>query len=78
MEDNSACVSAINKGYSLAMRYLKRTQKIDLGFLHEVLSSDNYHLEKADTKIHKGDFFTKPLNIPAFREALNRIGVIRA
>ena len=77
MEDNTACISAITKGYSLALRYLKRTQRIDLGFLHEVLNSENYHLEKVDTKVHKGDFFTKPLSLPAFREGLERIGIVR-
>ena len=75
-EDNSATISAIQRGYSPALRYLKRTQRIDIGFLHETTSSPHVFLEKADTAEHKGDFFTKPLNITAFRDALYRINVI--
>ena len=77
MEDNSACISAITRGYSLALRYLKRTQRIDLGLFHEVLDDDSYHLEKVNTKFHKGDFVTKPLSLPAFREGLVRIDIVR-
>ena len=75
-EDNSATISAIQRGYSPVLRYPKRTQRIDIGFLHETTSSPHVFLEKADTAEHKGDFFTKPLNITAFRDALYRINVI--
>ena len=43
----------------------------------EVFDADTYHLEKVDTKMHKGDFFTKHLSIPTFREALIRMGIHR-
>ena len=75
-EDNSATISAITRGYSQALGYLKRTQCVDLGFLHEVTEQEHVHLEKADTSVHKGDFFAKALNITAFRDALARINVI--
>ena len=75
-EDNSPTISTITRGYSQALRYLKRTQRIDLGFLHGVRGQEHVHLEKADTSVHKGDFFTKALNVTAFRDALARINVI--
>ena len=75
-EDNSATISAITRGYSQALGYLKRTQRIDLGFSHEVTEQEHVHPEKADTSVHKGDFFTKALNVTAFRAALARINAI--
>jgi len=35
-EDNAACITSVQKGYSPAMRYIGRTQKVQLGFLHDV------------------------------------------
>ena len=37
MEDNSACVLAIRKGYSPNMRHIQRTQRVSLGMLNEIL-----------------------------------------
>ena len=37
MEDNSACITSCEKGFSPAMRYIGRTQKVNLGFLHDVM-----------------------------------------
>ena len=75
-EGNTATICAIRRGYSPALRYLKRTQRIDLGFLHEAFEQERTHLQKADTGDHKGDFFTKPLGIAAFTAALVKIGMI--
>ena len=75
-EDNYATIGAITRGYSQALEYLKRTQRIDLGFLHKVTEQGHVHIEKADASVHKGDFFTKALNVIAFRDALARINVI--
>ena len=35
-EDNAACITSVTKAYSPAMRYIGRTQKVQLGFLHDV------------------------------------------
>lgn len=78
-EDNSACIIAVNKGYSPAMRYLPRHQKISLAVLHELVAEkgkDNaITLLKVDTSLHKGDMFTKSLAAPSFCKALTRIGL---
>jgi len=37
-EDNNATITAIVKGYSPSLRHLSRTQRISLGFCHEVIS----------------------------------------
>ena len=69
-ENNSATIAAIAKGYSPALRYLRRTQRIDIGFLHEVFEMDENTLEKAATSDHRGDMFTKPLGQGNFVNAL--------
>jgi hypothetical protein len=67
-EDNAACIIAITKGYSPSLRHIKRTQRIALGLLHELLFEDEeqdrdkdavrewgkLRLEKAATAEHKG------------------------
>ena len=79
-EDNSATIVACNKGYSPAMRYVSRTQRIALGFLHDVLSGEETPgegkvvLEKAPTLEHKGDMFTKAMDTSLkFKRALEMI-----
>ena len=79
-EDNAACIIAVAKGYSPAMRYLPRSLRTSLGKLNELTSEVGNpfgvcRVVKADTKIHKGDFFTKALNAPSFREGKARIGL---
>ena len=79
-EDNAACIISVAKGYSPAMRYLPRSLRTSLGKLNE-LTSDDWNpfglcrVVKKDTKEHKGDFFTKALNAPSFREGKARIGL---
>ena len=38
-EDNAAALISANKGYSPAMRGLKRTQRISIGDIHDVVSA---------------------------------------
>ena len=84
MEDNAACVIAIKKGYSPAMRYLKRTQKTSLGLLHGLTENPpppgdgKIKVVKADTAIHRGDMFTKALGVHDFQIAIARIGMRKA
>ena len=84
-EDNAACIIAVQKGYSPAMRYLTRTQRIALGFLHETTQQTqdidkygNINIIKTDTKEHKGDFFTKALTTADFQLARTRIGMFQS
>jgi hypothetical protein len=52
------------------LRYIRRTHRIDVGFLHEVFKEENAALKKAATADHRGDMFTKPLNQSQFINAL--------
>ena len=82
-EDNNTTISAIEKGYSPNMRHIARTQKTSIGLLHEVIieaSEDpdpegDIELIKVDTKIHKGDMFTKELPVKDYISAIERIGM---
>ncbi len=84
MEDNAACIIAIKKGYSPAMRYLKRTQNTSLGLLHGLTENPpptgdgKIKVVKADTAIHRGDMFTKALGVHDFQIAIARIGMHKA
>ena len=82
-EDNTACIIGIKKGYSTALRYLKRHAELSLGFTHEVfypdrtLGSPRYWAELSywDTKLHKGDWMTKELTPCAFEHAWRLAGM---
>ena len=81
-EDNTACVAALKKGYSTALRYLKRHAELSLGFCHEVFYPDKTYgaprywaqLTYWDTKSHKGDWMTKELAPKAFEVAWRLAG----
>ena len=81
-EDNAAALISANKGYSPAMRGLKRTQRISIGYIHDVISAKpepghgTIVVEKAPTATHRGDMFTKALDPGKYASALKMIGVI--
>ena len=85
-EDNTACITAIQKGYSTALRYLKRHSELSLGFTHETFYPDKtqgsprYWAEITywDTKLHKGDWMTKELAPKAFEQAWLLAGFVDA
>ena len=82
MEDNEACIVAVRKGYSPSLCALSRTQRVHLGFLHDVIFDEdslveggNRELLKVETALHKGDMFTKELEPQKFIKALSMLGM---
>ena len=86
-EDNTQCIAAIKKGYSQALRYLKRHVRASLGFAHEVFESAKYKddpeapkywasLEYCPTKDQLGDWMTKELTATPFAEARTKAGYV--
>jgi len=79
-EDNAACIIAVQKGYSPALRALPRTQRCAIGTLHEIFHE---HVQKPDegrcllvkepTETHKGDIFTKELQPHKFKVAVQML-----
>jgi hypothetical protein len=84
-EDNEATIKIVEKGYSGALRYLRRTQRTDIGQLHELFypvdeedtemfeSNTPFSIEYVNTKLHKGDQFTKELSAADFTHAKGMI-----
>ena len=85
-EDNAATIVGITKGFSPSLRHLVRTQRVSLGFLHEIFIKNakmknedkrdvELILKKAETSEHRGDLFTKELDPQKFQAALGLIGM---
>ena len=80
-EDNNATIIAVQKGYSPTLRHLQRSQRVSLGYVHEVVtgqddtSDGNIELAKVDTSSQKGDSFTKYLTPKDFHKAMDIIGI---
>ena len=73
--DNMQTIQAVTKGYSKRLRHLPRTQRVCVGMLHEMLNDRDLQLsiEHCPTLQMKADLFTKVLNGPKFRAALEMI-----
>ena len=80
-EDNQATITAVKKGYSVALRYTLRQQQCSVGGLHELfhepppLGVGAFELKYRETTTHKGDVFTKPLPPASFLPAIERLGL---
>lgn len=80
-EDNAAAITAIEKGYSPAMRHLPRMQRVSLDMVHDLITLDppagegEVELVKTPTAEHKGDMMTKELEVCQFQRALGMIGM---
>ena len=83
LEDNTACISTVQRGYSPAMRHLQRHCKLSLGFTHEVFFPDKtdpdatFYLSElvyCPTDEQKGDWMTKELTPVKFTAALELAG----
>ena len=81
-EDNAAALISANKGYSPTMRGLKRTQRVSIGYIHDTISAKpepghgTIVVERARAVTHRGDMFTKALDLGKCASALQKIGVI--
>ena len=76
-EDNSACITIIKAGYSLALRHLAKHHRISLSFAHEVTGSaydaDIRHIDSAN---QRGDFLTKALVRSSYEDACRMNGIV--
>ncbi|CAK0819868.1 unnamed protein product [Prorocentrum cordatum] len=77
--DNMQTIQAATKGYSKRLRHLPRTQRVCVGMLHEMLNDRGLLLsiEHCPTLQMKADLFTKVLNGPKFRAALEMIHMVQ-
>ena len=71
-EDNTAAITAALKGYTPAMRYLPRTQRIAVSFISEIINNEGNRIRifHQQTATQKGDVFTKELGSADFWKAM--------
>ena len=76
--DNSQAITAINKGYSKKLRYLQRCHRVALGALHELVTDPEMKItiEYVESKLQKGDIFTKAMSPASFTSARETIGMM--
>ena len=60
-QDNQAAVVIAQAGYSQKLRYVNRTQKINIESIEEVLERDNITSRYINTDLQVADIFTKPV-----------------
>ena len=58
--DNQPCITAIKNGASQTLRYLCKTQRISIPFLHQIFN-ENSNLDFVETHHNVSDIMTKPL-----------------
>ena len=69
MVDNTQALAAVAKGYSKRLRFLERSHRCSIGFLHELVTDEDneygaFWAEYAPTLEHRADGLTKAL-VPA-------------
>lgn len=82
-EDNTQCIQAVRRGYSPSLRHLARTQRVALGSLNEFFFGEKgleeqggqAFLQHCGTCDHKGDVFTKSLQVGPFERAREMLGL---
>ena len=90
MEDNNATLQILKKGYSPSLRHISRTQRVAIGFLHELSNPKSSNDDDGDDGDHnfgeiiymrtptadqKGNCFTKVLPPKDFNSEMSRLGV---
>ena len=74
MEDNETAITVVKKGYSPQLRYLDRTQRTKISWLHEVfVDLLEAELEYWPTDGMRADIFTKRIKPCAWKHALDLI-----
>ena len=66
--DSSACVAAVEKGVSAALRFIRKVHRVSLAMLHDVFQNQSVHLKHISGTENVSDIMTKPLTAPRFAE----------
>ena len=74
-EDNTACISVIQAGYSPKLRSMSRTHRISVAALSEAITTQVIDIEHVESKLQLADILTKALNRIIFLQLRNMIGV---
>ena len=74
-EDNNATITVVASGYSQQLRYLERTHRVSLAFVHERCNEPDCEMIRIDSDLQKGDLFTKSLDKNKLDNACKLIGL---
>ena len=74
--DSEACEKAVRKGYSRKLGYLPKHQRVQLSFVHDALSGPGCFLGHVNTDLNTSDWFTKALDVTAFRRHRAGLGIL--
>ena len=73
--DNTAGVSAIKAGMSKKLSYMRRTQRVSIGFMSDYIYGDDGAIMQEATADQPADVFTKPLAVIASWKCLRFFGI---
>ena len=76
MEDNYACITVLESGYSPKLISMPRTHRISVAALSEAISNNLIKLQYVESRNQLADILTKALNRVLFLELRTRLGIL--
>ena len=74
LSDSTAAIGAVQNGYGV-MKYVKKTQRVSMGWISDVLEQKEISLGKVDGEDNTSDAMTKHLQCPRFVRLSLDLGV---
>ena len=75
--DAQVAIVSVVRGYSKIMKYLTKTQGVDLGWLSEVIVDLGFEVRKVPTKENIADLFTKAVDRATLVHLLPLLGIMQ-
>ncbi len=73
--DNAAAVSAAKSGVYKKLAYMRRTQRVSIGFVADYIGGANTQLTQVETTQQWADLFTKALDAVLHTKMLTELGI---
>ena len=74
--DNETAQVVIKSNLPKKLRYLKKTQRVSIAFLHDVMSMPHHHDERVASGDNNSDLMTKPLERVLHWKHTREIGIL--
>lgn len=66
LTDNAACLSIVRAGYSKALGYMRKLQKVSVGLLADYFADEHTDIDGVSTTLQGADLFTKGFGVQTF------------